>query len=114
MSKSDDFKIVSNKEFSKISGILRLPSPLAYEKHFENIFEQLKNCENNIYIIDLTQLNFLNSSGITALARIIIQARQYDQAVEFQANDDSAWQKKSLANLKKLWTGISVNFSNIN
>ena len=106
---TEDFQIISDTPYTtKISGILRLPSPLAYEKPFITISEGIKNCNNQTYTIDLINLTFLNSSGITALARLIINARQCEQKLCFIGNENIPWQQKSLNNLKKLWSGISI------
>ena len=59
----------SNK--ANIIGSMRLPSPLSYENLFEPIKNKIEKSSES-YTIDVQNLNYLNSSGLTALARILI------------------------------------------
>jgi hypothetical protein len=59
--------------------------------------------------IDLRELNFLNSSGITMLSRFVIYVR--DRAgvrLEFLASGTVPWHARSLMNLQRLMPSLSV------
>lgn len=61
--------------------------------------------------IDLTGLKFLNSSGINTLCKFIIHLRKNQiMQVKVTGNNKYAWQKKSLANFKKLLSSLELEF----
>ena len=108
--KTEDFNInCSNPNKAEIIGSMRLPSPLSYENLFEAIKEQLE-LSTETYEINLVQLNYLNSSGLTALARILILGRSLKKPIKIIANQSIPWQKKSLTSLNKLWDKITIEF----
>jgi hypothetical protein len=53
-----------------ISGVLRLQSPLIYDELFAGIRKRIES--GTVLTLDIANVSFLNSSGITALARLII------------------------------------------
>ena len=97
----------SNK--ANIIGSMRLPSPLSYENLFEPIKNKIEKSSES-YTIDVQNLNYLNSSGLTALARILILGRSLKKPITLLANNNIPWQKKSLLSLEKLWNEIKIEF----
>jgi len=89
------------------SGSMRLPSPTAYEESFSKITAELDNTSTT-YELDLKELNFLNSSGLTAIARLFIYSRKKNKAIRVIGSADIPWQKRSLPSLKKLWEKIDI------
>ena len=55
-------------------------------RYFKPILSNLEKTSEPEFIVDITDMAFLNSSGITALARIIIKAKQFDKRLTFIAN----------------------------
>jgi hypothetical protein len=108
--KAEDYRIECI-EASKavIAGILRLPTPSAYEAHFKPIKEHLKNASDPI--LDLTKVDFMNSSGITALGKLVLFAKENDFAITILGSKDIPWQTKSLKMLEKLWNKVCVTLS---
>jgi hypothetical protein len=90
-----------------LDGTLRLPSPTAYDSIFEEVKQGVET-QSDECSIDITGLKFLNSSGLTALARIFLLARQKQKDLKIICSKDNPWQEKSIGSLKKLWTGIEV------
>lgn len=103
----DDYTISIDESATKLEGTLRLPSPSSYDEPFAHIREELEQASET-YIVDTTELEFLNSSGITAMARLFMHARKVNKPIKLVGNKDIPWQTKSLVSLKKLWDKIDV------
>lgn len=63
-------------------------------------------------ILNLCQLEFLNSSGISVLSRFVIKARsQAHKAFIVQGSETVIWQKRSLRNLQRLMPAMELNWA---
>ena len=108
--KTEEYNInCSDPNKVNIKGSMRLPSPLSYENLFEPIKNHIENATDQ-YVINIENLDYLNSSGLTALARILILGRSLKKPIKILANNNIPWQKKSLLSLEKLWDKIEVKF----
>lgn len=59
--------------------------------------------------IDLRELEFLNSSGITMLSRFVIYVRDRSNiTLKFLASATISWHARSLTNLQRLMPAVSV------
>ena len=107
--KAEDYRIECiEPSKAVIVGILRLPTPSAYEAHFKPIKEHLQNATEPI--LDVTKVDFMNSSGITALGRLILFAKEKNIPISVLGNKNIPWQNKSLKMLEKLWDKTCVIF----
>ena len=105
--KTDDYVVeCSTLNKCKISGSMRLPSPLSYDQPFLPVKNGLEE-STDTFEIDIYNLEYLNSSGITSIARLIISARKLDKPLKLIINNSIPWQKRSLASLKNLWEKLS-------
>ena len=59
--------------------------------------------------MDLRDLQFLNSSGISTLSLFIIEMREVGKNVTITGSKASAWQTKSLSNFRRLYDKVVVN-----
>lgn len=65
--------------------------------------------EGNQVIVDLRELDFLNSSGITMFSRFVIEARDRgDSDLTFVASDSAPWHARSLKNLQRLMPALQI------
>ncbi len=104
---NNDYKIAySSTDQVTLSGVLRLQSPLIYDELFAPIREKIES--GIVLTLDIANVSFLNSSGITALARLIIVARSKDVGLNIIGRDSVPWQKKSIVSLKRLWPKLEV------
>jgi hypothetical protein len=92
----------------KLSGTFRLQG----KDHYVEIMSLLDNAirlSAGELTIDMTELNFLNSSGISSLSIFIIQAREAGhKRIRIIGSRRHSWQAKSLKNFQKLWRQIEV------
>ncbi len=105
---SADYRVVCEEAGrASVSGVLRLPSLKAYESALEPVRSGLSNAAA-VYTVDVTDLQFINSSGITALSRLVVQARSEDKGLVFRINRSIAWQERTLTLLKRLYAKVEV------
>jgi len=94
-----------------LTGILRLSGATEYADIAEMLAELL-TYENRDITINISQLEFLNSSGIAMLSRFMINARKKsDGAIIIIGSSAVPWQSKSLQNLKRLLPALELSFS---
>jgi hypothetical protein len=93
--------------FAKISGVLRLATPAAYEHALAPIRQHLA-ATTGVYTLDVAQLTFMNSSGITGLSRIVMLARSDSREMMIIVSDTVPWQRKTFSSLQKLYPKLQV------
>ena len=101
-------EVIGNQ--AHLQGILRLNSPHEYDEPFEDIREGIITT-NTTFIIDISKLVYLNSSGITAFAKLIILAKAKDKELIIKGNNQTPWQKSSMSCLDKLYEKVSMSWS---
>jgi|JI10StandDraft_1071094.scaffolds.fasta_scaffold1077116_1 hypothetical protein len=93
-----------------MTGSMRLQNLASYEV-IKNILKEGLEKATGQLIIDLRNLNFLNSSGITTMSLFIIEARNKKSTpMKVIGSAKIAWQTKSVLNFKKLWNEITLDF----
>lgn len=61
--------------------------------------------------VDLSKLEFLNSSGIATLSKFVITVRNHKRcALTIRGSQNIPWQGKSLNNLKRLMPALELHF----
>ncbi len=90
-----------------LSGVLRLPSPAAYEERLAPAREALVAAGSK-YTIDIKEVQFLNSSGITGLSRLVLLARREEVPLVFLGSSESVWQSKTLRLIARLYNKVEV------
>lgn len=107
MSIEGEYTLELRRGGATLSGVMRLLSPAAYRSALAGIHELIEGADGEVEI-DLSGLTFLNSSGITALSRIVLLARERKIALTVVIDDALAWQRKTLPSLAKLYPGVQV------
>ncbi len=88
-------RLNGNEEYASISELL------------DNVIEQ----EPEKIVLDLKELSFLNSSGISILSKFVINVRKRKniQMIVIGAKNNP-WQGKSLKNLQRLMPALKLDF----
>jgi hypothetical protein len=87
-----------------LRGVMRLDSPEAYARAFAPIVESIGKVA--AISVDLSQVVFLNSSGIRALADVLLLAREKRCGVTLFGSGAVPWQKKLAGSLTALFPEI--------
>ena len=104
---TDDYNIQIQDQIITISGILRLKTPTSYIEPLKPIQELIE--AQTPLTINIHQLEFLNSSGVTSIARLILNAKQYNCSLNVIYNENSFWQEKTIPSLKKLYPEMTIS-----
>ena len=93
-------------------GALRLRGTEDYAPILEMLKETLKDTSANPaapIVLDLRELDFLNSSGITMFSRFVIEARNHAGInLQFLASEAVPWHARSLRNLQRLMPALNI------
>jgi hypothetical protein len=89
-------------------GALRLSGTDDYAPILDLLKETLSTSALQI-VIDMRELEFLNSSGITMFSRFAIEARDRAGAdVQVLASEGVPWHARSLTNLQRLMPSLKI------
>lgn len=110
----NNFQIVYDKEGNilKFSGVLRSNILEEFEK-IKKFMLDVYDLETTSLVLDFTQLEFMNSAGISTLCRFVLDAKEksFAKPLKIVGKNDILWQVKSFENLKKIWDQISLEFN---
>lgn len=91
----------------QMSGVMRLNGLQEYAPITALLSNALESGE--CLTLDLTNLEFLNSSGIATLSKFVIEARKHQPLqLTIKGSKHAAWQSKSLTNLKRLMPTLDL------
>jgi hypothetical protein len=104
------YSVRVTKDFSRISfiGTLRLEGRKDYER-IHKMLRYASDRSGDSLEIDLRQLQFLNSSGISTLSLFVIEMREIKKNITITGSKLIAWQSKSLSNFRRLYDKVVVN-----
>jgi len=111
--KGESFEIQMEDDNSTVvfRGALRLSGTEDYAPILDLLKSTLAGPARPI-VLDLTALDFLNSSGITMFSRFVIEAR--DQAginLQILASESIHWHARSLKNLQRLMPALIIRLT---
>ncbi|HBB30333.1 MAG TPA: hypothetical protein DDZ80_16170 [Cyanobacteria bacterium UBA8803] len=108
--KKETYSINYNTATATVSceGSLRLSGNEEYGPIVE-LLDHVADSEPPILTLDLRQLEFLNSSGISMLSKFVIKVRQKKNInIVVQGSQNIPWQGKSLKNLQRLMPTLKL------
>jgi hypothetical protein len=89
-----------------LSGVMRLASQDAYEHEFAAVRERL--VRDSSLDIDLTGVQFMNSSGIRWLCVLVLEAKELGAPASIRGTSAVAWQVKSLPGLRAIYDRLTI------
>src|SRR5919202_656168 len=76
------------------------------------LLDEVVNQEPPVLTLDLRELEFLNSSGVNVLLRLVIKVREKQtMPLVVQGSENLFWQSRSLNNIKRLMPTAQLNFT---
>jgi hypothetical protein len=106
---TEDYKAYYDPETSRVvlEGFLRLNGIEEYQPLMDLLLAAIEQSE--LCTIDLHQLEFLNSSGISMLSMFVVKARNSGTIkLTFIGSSQILWQTRSLKNLKRLMPDLKI------
>ncbi|MFZ4557406.1 MAG: slr1659 superfamily regulator [Pseudanabaena sp.] len=111
--KGDDYRVWYEESDNSIycQGSLRLAGSDEYAPIVQLLESVIEQSPQNL-LLNLSQLEFLNSSGINVLSKFVIKVRQKDTIkITVQGSENIPWQGKSLKNLQRLMPTLKLEWS---
>jgi hypothetical protein len=106
--KTNEYRVWNDTATIHFEGTMRLSGTEAYAPILD-LMQEVMAAKPATIILDLTELEFLNSSGINLLAKFTIEVRkQPDLGLTVKGSTRIPWQSKSLPNLKKLYSATEL------
>lgn len=108
--KSETYSVEYDREAATIRcyGSLRLGGMQEYEP-IVNLFNDVIAQNPPLLMLELRELEFLNSSGINVLSKFVIRVRQQKTiALKIIGSKAIPWQGKSLKNLQRLMPALEL------
>lgn len=76
-----------------------------------DVLNEAADADHSVLTLDVSALQFLNSSGINTLSKFVIRMRKRpDCQLIVVGSEEFPWQKKSLSNLQRLLPGLQLEF----
>jgi hypothetical protein len=106
-----DYKVWYDAEVTTVflKGFLRLDGIEEYKPIMNLLIDAIS--EASALAIDLKELEFLNSSGISMLSMFVVEVRNRGKIeITLQGSNKVLWQTKSLRNLQRLMPSMKLEF----
>jgi hypothetical protein len=100
------YSVESSPTEATVRGVLRLESVASYELVFGPMREAMLAAGS--YTIDFSEVTLMNSSGIRALANLVLEAKARAVGLVLKGSTGVPWQRKTLASLAALAPTVRV------
>lgn len=108
---ANDYRVWAEGSKIHYEGTMRLSGTEAYAPILQLMNTVLDSRPEEI-VLDLTSLEFLNSSGINLLAKFTIEIRKQPEiAVKVLGSKSIPWQSRSLRNLQRLHKALELHIN---
>jgi hypothetical protein len=111
--KTEDYSIRYEPDSATIffRGFLRLDGMEAYKPVMDLMLNALGQ-KSSHFTLNLSELEFLNSSGISMLSMFVVKVRQKgDVQMTLEGSNKVLWQTKSLKNLQRLMPSLTLTLT---
>lgn len=108
--KTEDYSVVLDEASSTVvcKGSFRLNGTEEYAPIVQ-LLNSAADSQPEVITLDLTELQFLNSSGINVLSKFVISIRQRSKiGLTIKGAKKIPWQGKSLLNLQRLMPALKL------
>ena len=100
------FEYAAGSDVAVMRGVMRLASPAAYDAVFAPVRTLIASGKSST--IDLRDVTFMNSSGIRALAALVLLAKSSGASLRLVASEKIPWQKKTVASFGAINPSLTV------
>jgi hypothetical protein len=110
--KSENFHVWYDSENQSVcfKGSLRLKGNNSYES-ISTLLKEVSASGIDLMILDLRELEFLNSSGINIFYKFVMSMKtKKNVKVKVLGSSETPWQKKSLENMKHFLNTIEIEY----
>jgi anti-anti-sigma factor len=110
--KTDEYAIWYDSAISTVfvQGFLRLDGMEEYQPIMDLLMSAVDQAST--FTLNLENLEFLNSSGISMLSMFVVKIREKGSVqMVLQGSDKVLWQTKSLKNLKRLMPALTLEYN---
>ena len=110
--KKDDYRVWYDPTTATVNfqGLIR-ESQISDYKPLEELLEGVIAQKPPVISMNLQELEFLNSSGMTILSRFVIGVRNKKMIqLVVRGSQKIAWQNKSLVNWQRLMPGLTLQY----
>lgn len=109
--KANDYRVWSEGATIYYQGAMRLSGSEAYAPILE-LMDNVLAAKPQTIVLDLTELGFLNSTGINLLAKFTSEvSKQPEIGLAVKGSTRIPWQSKSLPNLKRLHPAVELDLT---
>lgn len=111
--KGENYHVIHDPATATLTfqGALRMRGMVAYAPIMQLLDKVVAQAPATI-TMDLRELQFSNSSGISVLFQFVIKIREQGSSnLIVRGSEQISWQKKSLENLRRLMAGMQLEWS---
>ncbi len=110
----EDYSITYDEAAATIvfQGQMRLQGTQEYVR-IEELLDEVLTTTATVIVLDMCELQFLNSSGINVILKFAFKVRDLPMrfSLLLRANSQVLWQSRMLSNLQRLMPNVKVQYS---